>query len=253
MQKMQTNEQSIQAPLVTTEISSLSALGRYLEKITAEGKDTESVINLVNKIKTEFFTDKNLENRITGLLAGHVQSGKTAHVLGIIANAIDNNMKLIVYLTSDNVDLYAQTYQDCMACLTGNIQIFSENETAFASCKRQCVVVLKKNGSVLNTWLTEIRKNNPGYMLIVDDEADAASLDTKQNDLTAESKIHELLCALKKLGSGGSLYLQVTATPQATLLLPSEDPLSPTYWAVLNLVNPIWVVKTFMKILNWLG
>lgn len=57
-------------------------------------------------------------------------------------------------------------------------------------------------------------KGNP--LFIVDDEADAASLNTLVNR-KKQSSINRYLDAIKT-GASSSLYLQVTGTPQAILL-----------------------------------
>lgn len=81
------------------------------------------------------------------------------------------------------------------------------------------IVVLKKNVRVLKLWAnifnsTGFMRGNP--LFIVDDEADAASLNTMVNR-NKQSSINKYLDAIKN-GASSSLYLQVTGTPQAILL-----------------------------------
>ena len=79
--------------------------------------------------------------------------------------------------------------------------------------------LLKKNYRVLKLWAnilnsTGFMKGNP--LFIIDDEADAASLNTLVNR-GRQSSINKYLDSIKNEASS-SIYLQVTGTPQAILL-----------------------------------
>ena len=214
-----------------------ACFANYLALVAGEGKDPLAVEDTVDHIEQGFITPDNWNRRATGLLCGHVQSGKTSHVLGVVAKTVDLEIPLIVYLTSDNISLYEQTLADCMKAVAGRgVQVLCEaDEGKLVYCSSTVLVVLKKNVTVLSKWLRVIKFSNKfRYVFIVDDEADAASLDTKQNVASNASAIHQKLCALKQQGQEGSLFLQVTATPQANLLLPNSDPLKPTYWTTFE-------------------
>ena len=49
------------------------------------------------------------DNQINGLLLGHVQSGKTSQMFGIISAMADVQYKIFILLTTDNTDLQRQT------------------------------------------------------------------------------------------------------------------------------------------------
>ena len=79
--------------------------------------------------------------------------------------------------------------------------------------------MLKKNYRVLRLWAnvfasTGFMKGNP--LFIIDDEADAASLNTLVNK-SRQSFINKYLDSIKN-GASSSIYLQVTGTPQAIFL-----------------------------------
>lgn len=81
------------------------------------------------------------------------------------------------------------------------------------------IIVLKKNYRVLRLWAnvfasTGFMKGNP--LFIIDDEADAASLNTLVNK-GWQSSINKYLDSIKN-GASSSIYLQVTGTPQAIFL-----------------------------------
>ena len=81
------------------------------------------------------------------------------------------------------------------------------------------IIVLKKNVRTLKQWSnilgsTGFMRGNP--LFIIDDEADAASLNTMVNR-NSRSSINRYLDDIKAR-SACSIYLQVTGTPQALLL-----------------------------------
>ena len=84
---------------------------------------------------------------------------------------------------------------------------------------KPAIIVLKKNSRILRLWAnvfasTGFMKGNP--LFIVDDEADAASLNTLINR-NRQSSINRYLDSIKN-GASSSIYLQVTGTPKAILL-----------------------------------
>ncbi|MGM9929278.1 MAG: Z1 domain-containing protein [Bacillus sp. (in: firmicutes)] len=177
-------------------------------------KTAEEVGN--SYIKTFSFTSHEI-----GLLFGNVQSGKTGQMFGIICKATDLGFPVFVLLTTDNVVLQQQTLDRVKADLDGycicgenDAQIFIDN-----SLLQPTIVVLKKNARILKLWAnifnsTGFMKGNP--LFIVDDEADAASLNTLVNK-DRQSSINKYLDSIKN-GASSSIYLQVTGTPQAILL-----------------------------------
>ncbi len=156
-----------------------------------------------------------------GLLFGNVQSGKTGQMFGVISVAADLGFPVFLILTTDNVILQQQTIERVREDLEGfcicdeyDSEIFAEN------CLMQpAIIVLKKNVRTLKQWSnilgsTGFMRGNP--LFIIDDEADAASLNTMINR-NSKSSINRYLDDIKAR-SACSIYLQVTGTPQALLL-----------------------------------
>ena len=124
-------------------------------------------------------------------------------------------------LKTDNVVLQQQTLDRVKADLNGfcicgenDARIFTDNSLLLPT-----IVVLKKNARILKLWAnifnsTGFMRGNP--LFIIDDEADAASLNTLINR-DRQSSINKYLDSIKN-GASSSLYLQVTGTPQALLL-----------------------------------
>ena len=124
-------------------------------------------------------------------------------------------------LTTDNVVLQQQTLERVQSDLKG-FCICGENDSGLFMENRlikPAIIVLKKNSRILRLWSnvfasTGFMKGNP--LFIVDDEADAASLNTLINK-GRKSSINAYLDSIKS-GASSSIYLQVTGTPQAILL-----------------------------------
>ena len=156
-----------------------------------------------------------------GLLFGNVQSGKTGQMFGILCKAADLGFPAFVLLTTDNVVLQQQTLDRVKSDLDG-FCICGENDSGLfiENClKDPVIVVLKKNTRILRLWAnvfstTGFMKGNP--LFIIDDEADAASLNTLVNK-KRQSSINKHLDTIKN-GASSSLYLQVTGTPQSIFL-----------------------------------
>lgn len=196
----------------------------YLSNYTSQIDNAELVsniqetsINFLSKIREHFDTTKQLNC----LLLGNVQSGKTAHMLGIMSAMADNGYKIFILLTTDNVDLYRQTYNRVKDSLP-YFNVLNEKEDSLltsSTLSKPTVIVLKKNFRVLSRWKnhflnTEVCK---GLLLVIfDDEADASSLNTLVNK-NRVSTINKRLSEIKQT-SADTIYVEVTATPQAVLL-----------------------------------
>lgn len=198
-------------------------LKTYLKKITDRGnkKLAESIEKTANDVGDKYIKTFSFSSHEIGLLLGNVQSGKTGQMFGIICKATDLGFPVFVLLTTDNVVLQQQTLDRVKADLEG-FCICGENDAALFtenSLMNPVIIVLKKNVRILKLWAnilnsTGFMKGNP--LFIIDDEADAASLNTLVNR-NRQSSINKYLDSIKN-GASSSLYLQVTGTPQAIFL-----------------------------------
>lgn len=198
-------------------------LETYLNTIINRGniKLAESIKKTAEDVGDRYIKTFSFMSHEIGLLFGNVQSGKTGQMFGIICKATDLGFPVFVLLTTDNVMLQKQTLDRVRADLDGycicgenDSKLFDENKLELPT-----IVVLKKNARVLKLWSnifgsTGFMKGNP--LFIVDDEADAASLNTLVNRYR-QSSINKYLDMIKNDASS-SMYLQVTGTPQAILL-----------------------------------
>src|SRR5690606_27472260 len=96
----------------------------YLKKVT--GDKNEMRLNVKNFME-EVESQSRKEKRFTSLVFGHVQSGKTAQMLGILCRLQDEGYKNFVILTSSNSMLLQQTYDRCKSVLV-QTQVYKEDE-----------------------------------------------------------------------------------------------------------------------------
>ncbi|MGK2914846.1 MAG: Z1 domain-containing protein [Porticoccaceae bacterium] len=192
-----------------------------------------------------------------GLVIGHVQSGKTANYTGLIARAADAGYKFIVVIAGIHNNLRKQTQQRIdeafigrssdpedrrsigvglapgyphPATLTNINQDFNKSTAAKSGWKindfsKPIILVIKKNVTTLTAlhkWLKALNARGDGRisdvpMLLIDDEADNASINTNKEDLDptrTNAKIREILSLFAK-----SCYIGYTATPFANIFI----------------------------------
>jgi len=198
-------------------------------------------------------TKKRIADSPTGLLYGRVQSGKTNAMIVLTAMAIDNGFRVVVVLTSDNVSLVRQTASrfqilqgiTIKASTAGGSWLENYQHIEASLHEGGLVLVTAKNSSHMETFIEFLQKIGAGNYpaLILDDEADQATLDTNQN------KNAKLLAKAEPAQSGSKIYehhrtmrdelrhhvyLQVTATPYALWLQNSDHPLRPRFNTLLE-------------------
>jgi hypothetical protein len=178
-----------------------------------------------------------------GLALGYVQSGKTTQMIALTAAAYDAGYRVVVALLGSTNLLLDQNSSRFIE----KLQIDVRNDFRWVSIKNPSgkngvtkisenlekdriifIPVLKHKGRI--TQLAEVLKecNLQGIpTLILDDEADQASLNSKVNE-DSESKVYEALGKLQQ-SAPMHLYVQFTATPYAQLLLEPDDRLAPDF------------------------
>lgn len=163
--------------------------------------------------------------QINGLIYGLVQSGKTGVLTVTGAMGADEGYRAIIILTSDIDPLYEQTFARAQEAFPGMDIIGKKDIRDTGSFLRRiklntCAIVITKNASLLRGLIENFKKGNIKGLscLIIDDEADQASLNTKaKKDDGTRSTINGLIADLRGFFNRNT-YLQVTATPQALFL-----------------------------------
>jgi hypothetical protein len=169
-----------------------------------------------------------------GMLLGKVQSGKTRTFISIMALAFDNGFDVALVLSKNSRALIEQTARRLTSEFRtfiddGELEIYDimhapDTFGAF-ELSSKLVFVAKKQSDNLRR-LIDLFRNNRGMAskrtLIIDDEADSASIGyTKRAGLIEANKIATQISELRSVIARSS-YLQVTATPYSLYLQPNE-------------------------------
>ena len=206
-------------------------LSNYIQTIKFE-ETKQSVQEVTDKIFSKYLADFDYRSNVNGLLLGEVQSGKTGQMFGVIAAGADRDFKIFLVLTTDNKRLQEQTFKRALDSFP-DFCVCSENDAIrfkMNKMRKPVVVVLKKNSSILKKWRNELVNSglldgNP--LFVIDDEADAASLNTKVNQEKTSTNNNHIADIRKSANS--CVYLQVTATPQAVLLQTEDSEFKPQF------------------------
>ena len=191
-----------------------------------------------------------------GLVVGHVQSGKTANYIGVMCKAADAGYKVIIVLGGLLNSLRDQTQKRIDSDFFGfctkskkeiGVAKFDNSRRPFSlttsaedfkkttadrvqidlnALNEPVVLVLKKNVATLKNlrnWLAASNKHGlSNYpMLLIDDEADHASINTNKSDCDP-TKINQGIRELLKMFPRNS-YLGYTATPFANIFIGPEN------------------------------
>ncbi|WP_225049927.1 Z1 domain-containing protein [Priestia megaterium] len=217
-----------------------------VEAVQAIDETTNEVLkSLGNPNSTEPFDKR-------GLVLGYVQSGKTANFTGLINKAYDLGYKLVIVLAGMHNDLRAQTQIRLEEEVVGSVlgkngkpkgvaqvraneriistwttidQDISNSSTGNVThIDQPTLVVVKKNKDVLESLQNQLQYHKSLYnldipVLVIDDEADQASVDTSDPDKMEDPKtINRLIRNVLEIFSRKS-YVGYTATPFANLLI----------------------------------
>lgn len=212
----------------------MSYLSNYLDKIITRGNPNlaTAIKKTTDDIIPQYVSNFTFKEHVVSLLVGDVQSGKTSHMFGLISASADEGFGIFVLLTTDNILLQQQTLKRAQKDLT-DFCICDENDyLTFVNnnMRKPVIIVLKKNGRILKQWKNNFSSTNfcaGNPLFIVDDEADAASLNTLVNR-RKQSTINKCLNEIKQTTSS-SIYMQVTGTPQAILLQTIESGWKPYF------------------------
>lgn len=168
---------------------------------------------------------------LRGLVLGFVQSGKTTSFMSVIAKAADRGYRFFIVLSGITENLRSQTQERVDEMLVqGSNQFVSltSPESDFeapdqlskiaASTELRLIAVVKKNPHRLRrllNWLKSAQRDADQFpILIIDDEADQASVDVGQ---TRTSRINSLIRQILEFERAG--YIAYTATPFANVLI----------------------------------
>lgn len=178
----------------------------------------------------------------TGIVIGKVQSGKTSNFISLISLAFDNGYDIAIVLggtkkpllkqNSDRIKEYFHDVKDNVFVLNSNENadhLNEENIRGFLRREKKVIVVGLKSVKQISSIMHIFKNNtlNERPVLIIDDEGDEYSLNTKVKQ-KKESSTYSAILDLKNTLQR-HCYVSVTATPQANLLISKIDELSPDF------------------------
>ncbi|CAH0123309.1 Z1 domain-containing protein [Microbacterium sp. Bi121] len=211
-----------------------------LDAILAAQIDAPTRLRIWESASAILDHDAKFDESNTGLALGFVQSGKTTSITALAAAAADDGYQLIVALLGSTnllLDQNRSRLENSLGIGTraDYVWISETNPVTDAAGKRMkefiergrvCLVpVLKHAGRIRDVAKQLAKLPKDLKVLVVDDEADQASLNTSQD---TESRTYSAIKDLRA-SAPNHLYVQYTATPYAPLLLDSADILSPQF------------------------
>lgn len=195
---------------------------------------------------------------VRGLVAGDVQSGKTSNFTAVVAKAADAGYGFILVLSGTKSKLRRQTQsrleQDLVQRDPDRWFLLTSEQRDFGAGfvtppgqvlvrwrQQPALAVVKKNSRVLkhlSTWIAgapaTLRSSIP--VLIIDDEADEASINARKPEEQRTAVNGAILDILRLLGKAS--FVGYTATPYANFLIDAtaEEDLYPRDF-ILNLTS----------------
>ena len=246
-----------------------SAWMKYENRLKRKGYSQEAIKSIRLSVR-EALQDLDFQtepgNPTKGMVVGNVQSGKTGNMAGLMAAAADAGFNFFIVLTGTIENLRQQTEDRLRQDLeSGNLHWCFLNDLRSTKSRggsklsslnlspestERYVYVCLKNSKILNN-LTSWLRSAPGKLhqmkiLIIDDEADQASVNTGRSKQT-ETAIYKWI---KKIafdaGDGHDEaqplsvnYIGYTATPYGNLLNDrSDDSLYPSSFIQTLGVSP---------------
>ncbi len=244
------------------------------EKITKFIKEDDLIQKNINDLKK---TIQNVGNRIIQsneillkhLVAGHVQSGKTDFVIGLISYILDNinndHINIFVNLTSSNTSIMSQNHQRLKDFFDNynnqnlkiiEIKSYDELKSKNNNFRKNTIYIWSflKNTTHLN-WLKEniLNIHEDVNLIILDDEGDNASFNTKEtsksDDLSAINKyINDILNLKKNMHKIN--YVSITATPFIHFFATNSNNIKPDYSYLLKPGSNYSSIIDFNELIN---
>lgn len=179
-----------------------------------------------------------------GLVVGYIQSGKTANFTAVIAKAADAGYRFFIILSGTKTSLRSQTQERLDRELIqlnpanwfsptaqSDFQLVGSKADFFLAEKKydKMLCVVKKNATILKKLIAWLKGASPDVLrrcpfLIIDDEADEASINTAKNQANTDPENRDRTAINRHLVSllnmlPKAAYIGYTATPFASVLI----------------------------------
>ena len=255
-------------PFVGTEVDKLIKYKGFTDSQDKINNAGEKIIDETYQI-LEMCGNPNDKSIVeTGLVLGYVQSGKTLSFTSLTAMARDNNFQIVIIIAGTSTSLSEQSYkrmlkdlqiderrdrkwkilknpenQNHRSSIQDSLEKWQDPTLSREKCSTVLITVMKQTHrlqNLINVMRSLDLANVP--TLIIDDESDQASLNTraranaKAGDSVNEgdaSTIYRRINNLREVFPHHTL-LQYTATPQANLFINMWDRLSPNFIKLLK-------------------
>lgn len=178
----------------------------------------------------------------TGIVIGKVQSGKTSNFISVLALAFDNGYDIAIVLGGNTLNLLKQNATRISSAFnvdSDKLTVLKTNDNKtlinparirdFIENGHKVIIVGLKHKKHINQ-IAEIFDSEflaDKSVLIVDDEGDQATLNTRAYQQSISKTYESVLDLKSKIKS--HCFLSVTATPQANILIETFDKLSPDF------------------------
>ena len=233
----------------------------------------DSVLVEAQRILGRCLPPKEVGEAETGLVVGYVQSGKTLSFETVIALARDNGYGLVIVLAGTKNNLLDQSEERLKKDFgiddgdenwyhlhnptVGHKSQIESRVSAWQKkpTKKSVLITVLKHGGHIEKLAKALHSINLTQVpsLIIDDESDQASLNTKAARIKARlaavtdvSTTYKSILMLRAVLPHHS-YLQYTATPQAMLLLAQTDFLNPNFAELVTPGDAYTGGKAFFK------
>ncbi len=207
----------------------------FYDQLASSREDSVELRSCIEKTITELDHQETSVNK-PGILLGKIQSGKTRAFLGVIALAFDKGYDIAVILTKGTKSLTKQTIkrvrEDFKTFIkSAEVEVFDimslpDNLTPY-ELNQKLILVVKKEDDNLRRLLKAFDTQYPVLknkrLLIIDDEADTASLSFRRHQGQVDvGIISQQIDQVRDLVRDCD-FLQVTATPYSLYLQPDEE------------------------------
>lgn len=208
------------------------------------------------------------QNVETGLVIGYVQSGKTLSFTSVAALANDNQYQIVIIIAGTSIPLSEQSFermkkdlrvdtrfdrkwtiiknagtQEDRDTIEMKLEQWADPTFPRENCSTLLITVMKNGSRLRNLTNLLVDLNLNGVpTLIIDDESDQASLNTRARananagEAVNEGEVSTIYRRINELRSvfPHHTFLQYTATPQANLFINIMDRLSPNFIKLLT-------------------
>ena len=215
-------------------------------RMIADGMTEEAIDSIFNNATRILgrCPNPNIQEEVaeTGIVIGKVQSGKTSNFISVLALAFDNGYDIAIVLGGNTLNLLKQNafrISNAFSVDAEKLTVLKTNDNKtlinparikdFIENGRKVIIVGLKHNKHIDQ-IAEIFDNEflaDKSVLIVDDEGDQATLNTRAYQQSISTTYASVLNLKSKLKS--HCFLSITATPQANIFIEAFDTLSPDF------------------------